>query len=390
MQLGGLIKKEFGRIKSDKRTLVLLFFIPLILIIIFGLITGGGPTKFFTASIITRDSMPFGPDGNMTAYHDETFISIVRDNCSSFGFHSAYNSTNEQEYDSNYAKCLELLKNGVIGAIIVLPENFTETVENATSSNPYIKSVNPVLIYVIDGSDIESVNAIQMSIQEPLALFRAQVGMLSNFTTIMPSLEFSVPFWESQMLNYALGLMLPLIIIGTTMNLTSLSIVSEGPLARMMLTPTAKNEIIISKTIANIVIMTLQSTEIFVMLSCFGLYSLGSLFDFYIALLLTGLCGISIGLFISALATTEQAANQMYLMFFIVLIVFSGMFGMGSTDEMDFVTNLLPLVYSKELIASITLRGSPLNMLSAFKMIIISLVFLLLAYLTYRFKKVEV
>ncbi|MBN1800292.1 MAG: ABC transporter permease [Candidatus Lokiarchaeota archaeon] len=390
MQLGGLIKKEFGRIKSDKRTLVLLFFIPLILIIIFGLVTGGGPTKFFTASIITRDSMPLGQEVNGTAYYDEIFISTVRDNCSAFGFHSAYNSTTEQEYDSHYAKCLDLLKNGVIGAIIILPENFTESVENATSSNPLVKSVNPVLIYAIDGSDIESVNAIKMAIQEPLALFRSQVGMLNNFTTIMPSLEFSVPFWESQMLNYALGLMLPLIIIGTTMNLTSLSIVSEGPLARMMLTPTAKNEIILSKTIANIVIMTLQATEIFVMLSFFGLYCLGSLFDFYATLLLTGLCGISIGLFISALATTEQAANQMYLMFFIVLIIFSGMFGVGGTDEMKFVTSLLPLGYSKELIVSITLRGAPMNMLSAFKMVIISLVFLLLAYLTYRFKKVEV
>jgi len=42
MYLGGLIRKEFGRIRSDKRTLILLFVIPVILIFVFGLTTGGG------------------------------------------------------------------------------------------------------------------------------------------------------------------------------------------------------------------------------------------------------------------------------------------------------------------------------------------------------------
>ncbi|MFX1238394.1 MAG: ABC transporter permease [Promethearchaeota archaeon] len=390
MNIAGLIKKEFGRIKSDKRTLVLLFFIPLILIIIFGLVTGGGPTKFFTATIITRDSMPFGVDGNRTATYDETFITIVQDNCSTFGLHSSYNSTSEEEYEVHYAISLNLLKKGQISAIIILPENFTETVENATSNDPNVRKVNPVLLYVIDGSDIESVNAIEMAIQEPLILFRTQVGMINNFTTVIPTLEYSVPFWESQTLNFALGMILPLIIVATTMNLTSLSIVSEGPLARMMLTPTAKNEIIISKTVANIVIMILQSTEIFVMTSFFGLYCLGSLFDFFLVLILTGLCGLSIGLFISALATTEQVANQMYLMFLIVLLIFSGMFGVGDEGAMGAITKIFPLKYSSDLIVSITLRGAPLNTSYAFTMIAISVVFLAMAYFVYRFKKVEV
>ncbi|MCK4384322.1 MAG: hypothetical protein KAW66_13565, partial [Candidatus Lokiarchaeota archaeon] len=58
MTIAGLIQKEFSRIKSDRRTLILLFSIPMILIVIFGLTTGVGPTKFFTAVIISRDEMP--------------------------------------------------------------------------------------------------------------------------------------------------------------------------------------------------------------------------------------------------------------------------------------------------------------------------------------------
>ena len=391
MQIGGLIKKEFGRIKSDKRTLVLLFFIPVMLIVIFGLTTGGGPTKFFTAAIITKDSMECPGSGSTNSSYDETFISVVRDNCSQFGFYSAYNSTSEVEYDSHYKIGLNLLRSGTVDAILILPENFTESIENATSDNPLVKKVNPVILYIIDGSDIESVMAIQIALQEPIALFRLEIGMLENMTMMMPSLEFSVPSWESQMLNFALGMMLPLIIIGTTMNLTSLSIVSEGPLPRMMLTPTAKNEIILSKLVANTAIMTLQSTEIFVMTSFFGLYCLGSLFDFFAAMLLTGLCGVCIGLFISSLATTEQVANQMYLMFLIVLLVFSGMFSNEEiSPAMTFITNIFPLTYSNDLIVDVTLKGLPLNIDHSLRLAVISFTFLMLAYLIYRFKKVEV
>jgi ABC-2 type transport system permease protein len=388
MYIGGLIKKEFGRIKSDKRTLILLFVIPLVLIVIFGLTTGGGPTKFFTASIISRDDMPSQRTYDNktffyanTSIYDESFISIVQNNCSSFGFHSYYNSTSESEFEMQKALCIELLRSEAIDAFIVLPENFSESVN---------RSVNIHLIYYIDGSDLGAVSAIGVAIQEPIALFRLQNDRMGNFTTLVPYMEYSVPSWESQMLNFSLGMMLPLIIIGTTMNLTSLSIVSEGPLPRMMLTPTAKTEIILSKLIANSVIMLLQATEIFVMTSFFGLYSLGALFDFYVILVLTGLCGVCIGLFISALATTETVANQMFLMFFIVLLVFSGLFFDSDSPILALITAMFPLGYASPMMTSVTLKGKPLDLISVLSLSLICLVFVLMAYIVYRFKKVEV
>ena len=389
MYIGGLIKKEFGRIKSDKRTLVLLFIIPLVLIIIFGLTTGGGPTKFFVASIITKDDMPCQRtyDNNTIFYtntskFDESFISIVQNNCSAFGYYSHYNSTNDAEFEVYKAHCIELLKSEAIDAFLILTENFSECVN---------RSINTVFIYYIDGSDFEAVSAIGVAIQEPIALFRIENGMMANFTTMVPYMEYSVPAWESQMLNFAIGMMLPLIIIGTTMNLTSLSIVSEGPLPRMMLTPTAKTEIVISKLIANSVIMLLQSTEIFVMTSFFGLYSLGALFDFYMVLVMTGFCGVCIGLFISALATTEQVANQMYLMFFIVLLIFSGLFiDPNLSPILGIITAMFPLGYSSPMLTSVTLKGKSLELISVISLNLISIVFVLMAYVVYRFKKVEV
>jgi len=384
MNLGGLIRKEFGRIRSDKRTLILLFVIPIILIIIFGLTTGVGPTKFFTVATITIDDMPTFDDfpANSSKY-DDTFISIMQNQTTSWDLYRYYNATNSEEFTNAYQKCYNFLRNGDIDIIIILPENFSESVENKT---------NPVLIYHIDASDLEAITAIEVAIQEPIALFRTQTDMIANFTIMIPYLEFDVPFWESAILNYAIPLILPIIILGTTMNLTSLSIVSEGPLPRMLITPTAKREIILSKLLANSAIMLLQSTEIFIMTAFFGLYSLGSLFYFFSILIMIGFSGICIGLFISALSPTEQSANQMYLIMFIIIILFSGSILPINFKGQVFqiFTKFLPLSNAVPLISDVTLKGLPPNLGNLFWLNLSSLFYLLLAYFTYMFKKLEV
>ncbi len=383
MSIGGLIQKEFGRIKSDKRTLILLFAIPIILIVIFGLTTGVGPMKFFTSAIITLDEMPtYDNFPSNSSQYDDIFISIMEQNTTTWDLYRYYNSTNDVEYDEAFNLCFDLLKNEVIDVFIILPQNFSESVANKT---------NPIILYYIDGSDLKAVGAIEVALQEPIALFRVEINMLENFTIMVPHLEFGVPSWESQLLNYSLALILPIIIIGTTMNLTSLTIVSEGPLPRMLITPTAKRDIILSKLIANTIVMILQATEIFVMTSFFGLYSLGSLFNFYLVLIMIGFCGISIGLFISAISPTEQGANQMYMMLFIIIIIFSGtILPPESLGSARFLSDMLPLSHASVLITDITLRGLSLNLEHVLSILLISLVFLAIAYIAYKFKKVEV
>ena len=383
MTLSGLIQKEFSRIRSDRRTLILLFVIPMILIIIFGLTTGVGPTKFFTAAVISQDEMPtYDNFPSNSSEYDEIFISVIRHNTTTWDLHRSFNSTNIGEYYQAVNRCFSLLRNDVIDVFIVLPQNFSESIANNT---------NPVMIFYIDGSDLSAVSAIEVALQEPIALFRVETGLLENFTIMVPHLEYGVPSWESQMLNYSLSLILPIIIIGTTMNLTSLSIVSEAPLPRMLITPTSKRDILLSKLIANTVIMIMQATEIFVMTAFFGLYSLGSLFSFYLVLIMTGLSGVAIGLFISALSPTEQGANQLYLMLFIIMIIFSGtLLPAESLGGLKFLADFFPISHASVLITDITLRGSPLNLEHVLSILLISLIFLFVAYVSYKLKKLEV
>ncbi|MFX1257360.1 MAG: ABC transporter permease [Promethearchaeota archaeon] len=373
-----------GRIKSDKRTLVLLFIIPLILIVIFGLTSGGGPTEHFNAAIITRDKEPCEDFEDIDEEYDEIFIDIVEDDCEAWSLYDSYETKDEDDYDDAFEECLQLLKDETIDIIIVLPEDFSETVDDDDEDT--------TIIYHIDGSDLVAVESAEVALQEPIGLFRVETEKTANFVTMAPYLEYEVPYWESQVLNYAFAIVMSMIIIGTCMNLTSLSIVSEGPLPRMMITPTAKNEIILSKLIANSIIMLIQATEIFCVSALFGLYCLGSLFDLFIVLVLIGFCGISMGLFISSISKTEQVANQLYIMFFIVIIMFSGAFIPIEKlpPTMQVIVNSLPLSHSIPLIVDITLKGLPIDYSHFLSLGLISIVFLIIAYIIFRFKKVEV
>ncbi|MFX0070469.1 MAG: ABC transporter permease, partial [Candidatus Hermodarchaeota archaeon] len=114
--------------------------------------------------------------------------------------------------------------------------------------------------------------------------------------------------------------------------------------------------------------------------------------DLYLILLMTGFCGICMGLFISAISKTEQVANQMYMMIFIVIIMFSGSFIRIESlpFAMQMIINSLPLSHSIPLINNVTMKGLPIDYSHFLSLSLISITFLLIAYIAFRFKKVEV
>ncbi len=354
----------------------------MILIVIFGLTSGGGPTEYFEAAIITRDKEP-NSYINSTSGYDDIFIDIVEDDCDAWGLYEDFETDDDDSYERAFDKCIDLLKNEIIDVFLVLPDAFSETITNDTDTK---------IIYYVDGSDMQAVEAVGVALKEPIGKFRLEIGKTANFTTMAPYLEYEVPVWRSQILNYAFATIASMLILGLLMNLTSLSIVSEGPLPRMLLTPTAKNEIILSKLIANMIVMILQVTEIFIMCALFGLYSLGSLFELYVVLLLIGFCGICMGLFISSISKTEQVANQLYMMFFIVILMFSGSFvRMESLPlAMQIIVNALPLSHAVPLIVDITMKGLSIDFTHFVSLGLIAITYAILAYIAFRFKKVEV
>ena len=140
--------------------------------------------------------------------------------------------------------------------------------------------------------------------------------------------------------------------------------------------------------------MILQVTEIFIVSAAFGMFSLGSLFQLFFTLCIIGFVGVCMGLFISAIARTEQVANQLYMMFFIIIVVFSGSFIPADLLPAFFkpIINILPLSHAIPIVVDVTLKGLPImaNLNHLIVLIIQSLEFLILAYVIYQLRKIEV
>nr|MDO8085400.1 ABC transporter permease [Candidatus Sigynarchaeum springense] len=380
--LSALITKEFQRISVDKRTLALMFIIPALVLVIFGLSSGGGPMTLFTVNIITRDSQVTGPSVN-NSVHDEELIQSFQESTVFVLHDRVYNMTNDSSFDFCFNQNKNKLRQNDIDAFIIIPENFSETIENGTS-------VITLLVYV-DGSDAKVSQAIHVAIQEPIAYFRVRARLTQNFTMVVPYLEFDVPYWANQVLNYAFPIVISMIMLGTCMNLTSLSIVSEAPLSRMLLTPAGKTSVVFSKLVTATVIMFFQAAEIFTIAGIFGMFSRGPLILVFLSLLLIGMVGICIGLFISAVSKTEQVANQLYIMFFIMFTLFCQSFLPVDNFPpfLQVITAVFPLSNAIPLLSSIMYNGVVIDVMALFVLGATGLLFYVLALIAYAFKEVE-
>ena len=160
----------------------------------------------------------------------------------------------------------------------------------------------------------------------------------------------------------------------------------------MMLTPAGKTSTIIAKFIAYSGIMTIQALLVFFGSMLFGLYVEGSLFNILLIIILTGLSGVSIGLLISCISTSEQQANQLYIGVFIFLILFSGAFIPPESQPGAFqaFSNSLPIIHAVQLFIDVSLRGFALDPSRVISILVFIIVLLIASIIIFRFRKMEV
>ncbi len=374
VRIWDLVKKEFGRIKSDRKGLVMLFLFPLITVIIFGYSSGGGYEIAYSVGIINQDSGAHGNNMVQAFYASNLTMNVI--------FNQT--TTNATEFQTAYQYAYELMRDEVIDMIFVIPDNFSAMVDNGS---------NPVVIVFVDASGLtSSFNDPYLALTEPFLQFKIIEGNWSGTILMMPYLEYDVPAGWNQILNYMAGIMIPLILLATSMMVSSLSIVTELPLPRLMLTRASKRDMIISKYIGYSLITMVQVLTVFLVSIAFGLYIAGSPIDLLITLVLAGLCGVSLGIFVSTFCTTEAQANQLFIGIFIFLTLFSGAFIPISDMPAAFgaVANALPFAHILPLWENIAFRGFGLEFVHVLPLLIFCGVLLLLAIVIFHFRRLEV
>jgi ABC-type multidrug transport system permease subunit len=368
-----LVQKEFGRIKSDRKGLVMLFLFPLITIIIFGFSSGGGYEIAYTVSIINQDAQVHGTNMAQSFFLANNTMTVI----------SNYTSQTPSEFQMAFEEAYQMLKNDQIEMLVIIPDNFSSYVVNGS---------NPILIIYTDGAGMISSNDLYLALTEPFLQFKLLENNWTGTILMLPYLEYDVPAGWNQILNYMAGLMIPLIVLATSMNVSSLSIVTELPLPRLLLTPANRRDIILSKFIGYSLIMVIQVLVVFLTAIAFGLYIMGSPLDILVTLLFAGLCGVSLGIFISTISSTEAQANQFFIGVFIFLTLFSGAFIPISDMPAAFaaISNALPFAHIIPLFQNIAFRGAHLGFNHVYPILIFCVVLLMLALIAFRFRKMEV
>ncbi len=387
-----LIIKELYWLKSDKRALFMAILLPPLIMAAFSsmaVMSGTTGESTIDVAIVNYDdllysyTLPNGTTKDLTDNHWATILIETLENSSLTNVKYIYN-INESPYGMLSAR--EHLAHKEVEAILTIPSEFTEAI---------IYQFPAILESIVDGSDVMQIRTIMNNLQKVITSFQ-QTNNITPYFQIESHIEFSAGEGGSDVLGFMSAISVPFLIIGATLILTLLVIVKEAPLSRLLMTPATRSEILLSKYITYSAIMALQIFLIFLVNSIIGLKVAGPVFDFFIAMLLVGFYGISLGILISTISSTEIQANQYFLGIFLISVLVSGMFVPveNMAPWLQVLAYAFPLASAAPLLSNISLKGMGLfdgsNLLYSGTLLGTSLIIILLTVIAFYRKKLEV
>lgn len=378
------VKKEFRILRTDPMNLVIALVLPPLIITLFGFMMNQATSEIIPMKVIVvgNDSKTFVNENNFTATHYNNYTQPYLDaveKSEQLELIEFYN-TSEEIYAMEIAR--ESLLNGTIECIIVIPAEFSELL---------IFGYPGLIECVPDSSDIKDIQNKLNAVHDSIKIFVEDNDLDPQFE-LKENKAFSIPEDYNFRFNYAATLMLSFIIFGISTVLTILVIVQEKPIARLLLTPVRRAEILLSKYITYTLILIAQIALVLTSSMLNGLYVAGSLADLFFALFIVGFTGISIGMFISSIAKTKTEANQLFFAFFILIVLLSGIFVPIESMPvyLQAVAYLLPLSHGEPMISGIVTKAKSVFGFHFFSLLGLSALFFTLSVIIFMRRRYEV
>jgi len=353
------VKKEFRHIFRDKRTLIVLFGMPIAQIILFGYAI---TTDVQNARIAVLDRS-----------RDNESTALVRKVLSSGYF--------EQSVEAfTYDDIEEAFRRGKIKLAVVLPQHFAED---------YRKGGTTIQL-IADGSDpntastlVSYMNALVMDHQ------RSLVGGLGGV-----NLETVMHYNHSQKSVYMFvpGVITIVLLLVNAM-LTSIAITREKEMGNMeilLVSPLSPATIIIGKVVPYLLLSVVNVTVI-ISLSAF-LFAVpihGSLLLLLGEGLLFVVCALSLGVLISTIAKSQQVALMLSLMVLMLptILLSNFIFPISSMPKpLQWISVIIPAKYFIVIIKGIMLKGVGLEVLWHETLVLAGMTLFFILVSTKRFK----
>jgi ABC-2 type transport system permease protein len=366
-----LVRKEFLHILRDRRTLFVMFMMPVIQLMLLGYAATTDIEHLSTA--VANGDRSAASRELIDAYRASNYFDIIR----------YVDSEQELEY---------LVDSGQVKAGLVIPAGYGQEVAKGEQAQ---------IAFVIDGSDPSVANTVFAASQSvgQAQSMRIMERTLGIDPDDLPGVQVRPRVWynpEMKSANFMIPGLMGMVLYFLTALFTSMSIVREreqGTIEQLIVTPIKPLELIIGKIVPYVFIAFISVLEVLAIgVFWFGVPiegSLGLLLGLSALFLLTSL---GIGIFISSLANTQQEAMLLTFLTLFPSIFLAGFFFPieAMPEWLQVITYIVPLRYMLVVLRGIIVKGVGLEILrqQVVALVIFGLAIMLLAATRFR-KKLE-
>ena len=358
-------KKELLQLRRDRMTMGLMFFLPIMHLLLFGW-------------AIETDVRHIP-----TVVYDQDRSAESRDLARSLESTGFYDLVGEVE---SYDQIERALRKGDARVALVVPRGFASDIVNRRGATVQL---------VVDGSDPQTVASATNTAASLVAARSAEL-MVKDLPTHAPALRIEPNTWYNPDLRTAVYIVPGLIGVILTMTmvmLTAMAIVRErerGTLEQLIVSPVRPLELVVGKIVPYVAIGYVQMTLVLTVGKLvFDVPLLGSMALLYALASVFISANLALGLFFSTLARTQQQAMQMSFFFMLPNILLSGfMFPFEAMPvPAQWLSQGLPLTHFLRIVRGITLRGANFADIQGELVWLVGILFALLGLASVRFTK---
>jgi len=361
-------RKELFHIVRDRRTLAVMFLIPIVQLFLLGYAATTDIEHLLTA-VVDADRTPQSRE-LVEAYKASNYFDIVT-------------------YVDNEEDLARLVDQGAVRAGMIIPAGYGDAV---------IAGETGSVAFVVDGSDPTIANAVLSSAQsvgqaESMRIVERRLGISPED---MMAVEVRSRVWynsEMKSANFMIPGMMAVILYFLTSLLTALSIVREretGTVEQLMVSPIRPIELVVGKVLPYVAVAFFNVLEVLAI----GVFWFGVPIHGSVALLLVLsavflMTCLGVGIFVSSVSNTQQEA--MLLVFFTLLpsIFLAGyLFPLEAMPGfLQAVSYFIPLRYMVIIMRGIIVKGVGLEVLAGQVGALLIFGVVIMAFAARRFRK---
>lgn len=359
----GFVKKEFYHIFRDRRSMFILFGMPIAQIMLFG---------FAITNEINNVNI-----GILDKSKDSETQKIINKINASKYFHIEQELTNESQIES-------LFKKGKVKAVLVFENHFIKNLQTQKQAKVQV---------ITDATDPNIANTVTNYIN---AILQNHTKEINNTSHAAYQIQTQTQLYYNPELKgvftFVPGVMTVILMLVSAM-MTSISITREKELGTMevlLVSPLKPFQVIIGKVFPYIFLSVINATVIVLLgYFVFGMPIEGSLFLLAIESILFIICALALGILISTLSDTQQTAMMISLFgLMLPVILLSGfIFPISSMPlPLQAISNIIPAKWFIIIIKAIMLKGASFSLIWKETLILIGMTFFFIVLSIKKYK----